>query len=87
MLDKPHAIGRERTARISCQDCRGRLNPLGQKHVLEKVMSAMGVDQDGQDNDDLAASRAETLSVFLRWSTRAIVAIALVLILMALTLL
>ncbi|MCA8908410.1 MAG: hypothetical protein KDA49_11745 [Rhodospirillaceae bacterium] len=55
--------------------------------MLEKVMSAMGVDQDGQDNDDLAASRAETLSVFLRWSTRAIVAIALVLILMALTLL
>ena len=39
------------------------------------------------NSDDLAASRAETLSVFLRWSTRAIVAIALVLILMALTLL
>ena len=47
----------------------------------------MAPEQGGHDNDDLAAERAETLSVFLRWSTRAIVAIALLLIIMALTLL
>ena len=41
----------------------------------------------GPENDDLAASRAETLAVFLRWSTRAIGAIAVLLIIMALVLL
>ena len=41
----------------------------------------------GPENEDLTASRAETLAAFLRWSTRAIVAIAVVLIFMALVLL
>ena len=47
----------------------------------------MAPNQGSPDDDDLAEERAETLAVFLRWSTRAIVAIALVLILMAVTLL